>query len=310
VTLTLALLLAVQTPDPWAVLATADSAYVHDSVAAVTAEWQERLETSADDWPAHLGLGTLALLSYDGDRALEHFLLLAENAPEPWGTFGLRSVALTWSGRGNLRAADSVFSLAAGRMELLADERLRLDLYILHARAQLRTRGPSVGLALLDSFLPSPPVDPRLEAGFRCTRAEAAMLVGGTELEDAYRGVTAASEAGDLRLRSYCRSMAAGLLSNAGLADSARDVLFGVIDDARAVRDAGREAAALQWRGFLYRSYGAYGAALKDLTDAVRQAERAAALGPRGWAALNLAIMYIDLGDHETGCPGCPSGGS
>ena len=48
--LSFAFLLGLQAPtDPWAVIARADSAHVHDSVAAVVADWQARIDGQADD---------------------------------------------------------------------------------------------------------------------------------------------------------------------------------------------------------------------------------------------------------------------
>ncbi|MDZ7778970.1 MAG: CHAT domain-containing protein [Gemmatimonadota bacterium] len=244
----------------------------------------------------------VGLYSYDSLRADRHFQALSERAPEPWRTFGIYGLARRYVIGNRYFAADTLLTRALDHLDAANDARLAEEIPLSLAQVRIRTRGASAGRALLDSLQQTLPLRAaESRARYHCVRAEIATVEGRPGTEHAMRGIRAATEADDLRMRAYCGTVLGGILVGAGRPDSARAVFSGVVDDARSVGDPGWQAIGLQWRGFLDRSTGRFGLAAEDLEAAVGRAEEAGVVGVRNWALLNLALLHVELGDARAG---------
>ena len=285
---------------------------VRRAVAAVEADrvlelwraWEEDADRPGGDRLAVLGLGTLAHLTFDLNRAdsLLSVLLPAEGEPPDEvsvrARLGLAQVARS---RGRLPEADRLLVSAREEAVELGDEVSEVEALLLLASTRGRSVGPAAAEALFTEAAPRIGDDPYLGALYHCGLAEILVLSSRPVGAEADEGARLAESVGDGRLVSGCLASRASDRARRGDLDGALSDMQEVALQRRRIGDLGGLAVALQWRGFWLRSIGWLEEARGELEEAVAAAGIAGADSPRAWAYANLAYIDLAMGDAPSG---------
>ena len=315
-----------QSPDPRAVVQSAERGVQDDSVAAVRARWTAALQRDSTDRAAALGLGTLARLTYDfaaGERLFAGLLERAGSTLDPWTVQAKLGLSRVANAAGNTRRADSLLNLAIREARQIGDRGGELDALIglSGTRASSGPAGPA--LATLDSLRRIlPPGDSWERGEYLCRYGLFSGVGGDTGMTTPIReGVRMAERLGDRELAGHCLEALALIHSLHGRPDSVFPIMARAESLLRATRAHGslarlysRRSDELQARGRLGEAKVALGQVLAEATLSRNRNRTANAYGGLGMLALRVgdlptatdwferaAAFYDSLGDGEGG---------
>ena len=280
----------------------ATAAVEGDSVTSVARRWHARMQRDSSDRPALLGLATLARLTYDYARAdslYNRLLSRKPDAPDRLIVLARVGRGLSMRFRGLHRDAEDEFARAVIDARSIGDSALEAEALVLQAQTRVRTRGPTAADSLFQQAgaLIST-ADYRVRALYHCGRGERLTLTSDAQaMNEGLSGAELARRAGDRRSRAICLTIVATDLQRRNLVDSAITVYGDVISELRAARHTVGLAGALQRRGYMNLTIGAYDRARRDLEEAVTQGQGSGNTSAAAWALNNLGLLAHAVGD-------------
>jgi tetratricopeptide (TPR) repeat protein len=250
---------------------------------------------------AGLALATLARLAYDyrlADSLYSSLIPAPATRPDPVSVRARLGLGASLGQRWRAPEADSALSRALEEGTAIGDRAVEVEALVRLALLRGRTVGVPAGLALLDR---AERMRARADTVGRLqvltTRAQLLLARGDTGAvalaEEARRVATKAKRP---RVEGLVLQILAREQYRRGKVDSAI-ALYG--RSARLLEPVNERvgyAVALQWRGFLLRNRGDFGAARQDLERALGAGDAAGAL-TLGWVRLNLGEIALAIGD-------------
>ena len=292
--------IAAAQPTPREVVLQATAAVEGDSVGQFRVRWERGLAVPGRRADALLALGTVARLTFQYRLAAQRYeALLAGSAPMAHGAYAALGLGAAEQTQARLPDAARHFRRADSLAILAADTGARLTALLGLARAVVNTEGDRVVDSLYGLAGPLVARAPTTsQALYRCGRAGPPLLAGELpEREEAAAGLTLARRSGDRRVVASCLMNLSRAHFRMGSLDSTIGRAREAAELQRQVRDRAALAGTLQWLGYVSQTRGDFGAAWRDLHQALAESAVAGAPAPRAQASLDLAAVALRFGD-------------
>jgi tetratricopeptide (TPR) repeat protein len=272
-----------------------------DSAASLRSAWEREREEDPDLVGPILGLAALDRLTYRIEEAEAAYRALLDGDDELVrieSRLAALGLGLTLAGSFRVAEADELLRRVADAARIHGEATVEAEALVVLASLRARSHGTAVALALLDradSILPS---DPLLHAQVRCQRGLVLVRTGDPRaLVLASEGIELARAAGSKRVEASCVTVRAQDDERAGRTSDAFRNLREVAALQRETGNLSGLAATLQWNAFLRSTYGQFGAAIRQLNEALGHAAASRNRSVEAWASMNLADISLRLDD-------------
>ena len=310
--LTFALVLAgrmqasTPTGEAWELTRTAQRSIETETDVRFERDWQRVLATRPTDRRALLALATLARLRYQYARADSLYLRLAAAAGAASDSQYVAAASIgmaLWRALGNnTDRADSLFSRAHAAAVVAGDDQTAAQALLGLAQLRSRRAGPKAGLQLVREargIMKRPTAEQ--SAQLECVEGSFEDQLGDTTGRlRVIRGRDLASGSDAARVRAACDVYIAQSVERSGyfeLAAQRADEAVRLFDRAHNLVGV---AQASQWLGYVRSVRGYFAESIADLQRAIRSAQITHFDRVEAWARIDLADVYVALGDVES----------
>jgi tetratricopeptide (TPR) repeat protein len=309
-TLTFGLMLAgpVQASTPpgeaWRISRLAQRSIETETDAVFEREWQHVLSNQPTDRRALLALATLARLRYQYPRADSLYLRLQTAAASDSQYVAAASMGMAlWRALGNnTDRADSLFSRARAAALAAGDDKTAAQAVIGLAQLRSRRSGPKLGLQLVREargIVKRPTAEE--SAQLECIEGSFQDQLGdSTGSLRVIRGRELANASDAVRVRAACDVYIAQSVERSGYFEQAADRADEAVRLFERAHNLVGVAQASQWLGYVRSVRGYYSESIADLQRAVRSAQATHFDRVEAWARIDLADVYVALGDVES----------
>ena len=282
---------------PPVVIRAAVHAIEGDSASALRSRWERRLAKTPTDWPALLGLASLARLTYDypGSDSLRRSLLAHPLVPRRYALYALLEDALAIEAQGYSDSAAAALGGVRDSARAAGDREAEGEALVWLSTSVAYAEGIERGLALLDRaerLLPDDALELRAERLRRRAGLRAVAGVPGAAA-DAADAVALARHSGSVRAEAQALRAVGQVLYFQGARDSANAVLRRAEALYRRGRDHGQLATAMLWRVNALTGHGELGEALELSRQALEE-------GRAARSSFAVASAHIALGGMAT----------
>jgi len=308
--LTFALMVAGPTQSPtlageaWQITRAAQRSIEMETDARFEREEQRILTARPTDRRALLALATLARLRYQYPRADSLYLRLSSVAATDSQYVAAASLGMAlWRSLGNdTERADSLFARAHAAALTAGDDQTAVQALLGLAQIRSRRLGPKVGLQLVRearAIVKRPTAEQ--SAQLECVEGSFEDQLGDTTGRlRAIRGRNLASGSDAVRVRAACDVYIAQSVERSGYFEMAAERA----DEAVRLFDRAHNlvgvAQASQWLGYVRSVRGYFAESIADLQRAIRSAQATHFDRVEAWARIDLADVYLALGDVES----------
>lgn len=265
--------------------------------------WRARIARNPRDARALLAVATLERLRYRYERADSLYARLLRLEPRPSQYSANANLGMgTWRALGSDAArADSFFAHARADASASGDRATESLALIGLAQVRSRRSGPRAGLQLTrESLAALDQATPEDSAQLLCLEGTFMEQLGdSTGPLRVIRGRDMAKRAKALRVWAACDVFIAQSVERSGFFETAAANAAEAITLFERVHYLPGAAVASQWLGYVRSVRGYFSEARADLNRAIHAAEVTHYGSVEAWARIDLADIYLALGDHQ-----------